>query len=239
MRSSRRRTHHDGGMTWRERIRRAGRTILRPVARAVRGDSEELSPSLPSIEQAGAGPDAGTAEAQRAADAEPTPARANIADTAVPAWGLLPSQVPPRVELLRGNSSTEILKKSWGSVVQVTVMVAVLGTLYLLDRQDDIPLFWIVPITLLVGGVQFAALGYRICTRARAEHRAGYTVWRRREPQLPQADARTGYVIRPAGAPVLSKQQEAAELKRVREIGRFVARYPRTLGDPAKGPPTA
>jgi hypothetical protein len=211
-------------MTWRERIRRAARPIVRSVARAVRGDSEVQSVPEPS----GAG---APAISPPASPVEPRPPQqADTEQSAVPPWGLLPSQVPPRVELLRGNSSSEILRKSWGSAVQLTAMVAVMATLILLDRKEDVSLVWILPTTLLVGGAQFAVIGYRVRARTRAEHRAGYTVWRRRSPQLPQADARTGFVIRPAGASPLSKQQEADELKRVREIGRFVARHPRTLG---------
>lgn len=205
-------------MTWREQIRRAGRTILRPVARAVRGDSVE--------------------QAEPEHQPDPTPARTGtIGDDvtvppAVPAWGLLRSQVPPRVELLRGTSSFEMLRGSWGDVLRTSLVVAVVGTLALLGR-DDIPLFWIVPITLLVGGGLRARSSYGARARIRQEHRAGYTVWRDKGPQYPQVDFWTGYVIRPAGAPELSKQQEAAELKRVREIGRYVARHAKTLGGPS------
>jgi hypothetical protein len=211
-------------MSWRERIRRATEPIVRSVARAVRGDSDAQSMSEASV--AGA-----TAISPPASPVEPQlPRQADTEQSAVPPWGLLPSQVPPRVGLLRGRASIEILRRSWRPAVQLTVVVAIYGTFILLDRREDIPLVWIVPITLLVAGTQFAAIGYRARKRARAEHRAGYTVWRRRALQLPQADALTGFVIRPAGAPMLSKQQEAVELRRVREIGRFVARHPRTMG---------
>jgi hypothetical protein len=113
----------------------------------------------------------------------------------------------------------------------VSIVVAVLGTVILLGR-DDIPIVWIVPVTFLSGGAILAFRHYRAGARTRAEHLAGYTVSRRKAPDIPQVDARTGYVIRPAGAPELSKQQEAAAVKRVREIGRFVARHPRTMRDP-------
>jgi hypothetical protein len=188
----------------------------------VRGDSEGRQPEH-DVERSAVEPaEVEPAQARRPAEAEPS---------AVPPWGLLPSQVPPRVELLRGDSSAEILKGSWGAAVQVCIAVAVLGSGLLLQR-DDIPFVWIVPITLLSGAGLLAVRYYRAGTRARAEHVAGYTVRRREASGIPQVDDRTGYVIRPAGAPGLSKHQEAAAVKRVREISRFVARNPRTMRGP-------
>ena len=183
----------------------------------MRGDSEER-PQEPEAERA----EVERAQAVKPAETEPS---------AVPPWGILPSEVPARVELLRGDSSAEIMKGSWGAAVQMCIAVAVLGGAVLL-QHDDIPFVWIVPIALLSGAATLAVSYYRVNKRIRAEQRAGYTMWRRQAPDVPQIDARTGYVIRPVGAPELSKQQEAAALKRVREIGRFVARHPRTMRGP-------
>jgi hypothetical protein len=212
-------------MTWRQRLRRAARPFVQSVARGVRGDSEEQGRGRLSAEQ--------SVEAELAVGAEHTQAAkpAETEPSAVPAWGLLPSQVPPRVELLRGDSSIEILRGAWGAALYVSIVIAVVGTVILLGR-DDIQLVWIVPVTLLSGGAILAFRYYRAGIRTRAEHRAGYTVLRRKAPDIPQVDAMTGYVIRPAGAPELSKQQQDAAVKRVREIGRFVARHPRTMRGP-------
>ncbi|KQO11658.1 hypothetical protein ASF06_03225 [Agreia sp. Leaf244] len=198
------------------------RPLVESVARAVRGDSEERTQE-PEVERA----EVERAEVERAQAVKPV----ETEPSAVPPWGILPSEVPARVELLRGDSSAEIVKESWGAAVQMCIAVAVLGGAVLL-QHDDIPLVWVVPIALLGGAATLAASYYRIGKRVKAEQRAGYTVWRRRAPDVPQIDARTGYVIRPVGAPELSKQQEAAALKRVREIGRFVARHPRTMRGP-------
>ncbi|AXH36899.1 hypothetical protein DVJ78_17100 [Humibacter sp. BT305] len=50
------------------------------------------------------------------------------------------------------------------------------------------------------------------------ETRAGYTVSRLGPASLDQVDPRTGYVLRPAGTPQLSEQQERAALARVRSL---------------------
>jgi hypothetical protein len=224
------RTDHDGRMTWGERIRRAARPIVLSVARAVRGDAEVQSPQSSAAED---GPSVNPPVAQVAPRSRPRPRsgrRAEEEHSAVPPWGLLPSEVPPRIELLRGNSSVRIARSSGRSAAQATLVAAFFGTVVLLQRQDEISLVWIVPIILVIGGAMLVVLAHGTRARIREENRAGYTVWRRKAPKLPQVEEATGFVIRPAGAPQLSRKQEAAEVKRAREIARFIARHPRTTG---------
>ena len=209
-------------MTWRERFDRVAQPVVRSIARAVRGDSEDQSPLPTRTEHA---------ETEDQSSLPTSAERAETEVSAVPAWGLLPSQIPPRVKMLRGASSVEILKGAWVSAGKVSVVVAVAGTVILLGR-DDIPLFWIVPLALLSGGAARVYRTGRAAARMREEHRAGYTVWGRKALRYPQIDDRTGYVIREAGAPELSKQEQAAEVKRVRDISRFVARHLKTTRDP-------
>ena len=56
--------------------------------------------------------------------------------------------------------------------------------------------------------------------RQEAEHAAGYTVSRTLRPDLDQVDPVTGYVIRPAGQPTLTRTQERAAAARVRMLPR-------------------
>ncbi|SMQ73742.1 hypothetical protein [Agreia sp. VKM Ac-1783] len=56
--------------------------------------------------------------------------------------------------------------------------------------------------------------------RRAAEHEAGYTVSRTLRPDLDQVDPVTGYVIRPAGQPALTRAQERAAAARVRMLPR-------------------
>lgn len=140
----------------------------------------------------------------------------------LPPWGLLPSQIPQRLEVLPGPSSLELFRRSrriaaWGFASYAVVVVA---AFIIVGRPGPVTLFALV--ALVVGGAAFGLVGPPYVERIKDEHREGYTVWRQNTLWKPQVDAATGFVIRPAGARALSLQEEAVALKRVREIARYL-----------------
>ena len=149
-----------------------------------------------------------------------TPSEAHV--SSLPPWGLLPSQIPPRLELLPGPSSLELFRRSrriaaWGFASYAVVVVA---AFIIVGQPGPVTLFAMV--TLVVAGAVFGLAGPPYVERIKDEQRAGYTVWRQNTLWKPQVDAETGFVIRPAGARELSLQEEVAALTRVREIARYL-----------------
>ena len=142
--------------------------------------------------------------------------------SSVPLWGLLPSQIPARLELLPGRSSLELFRRSrriaaWGFASYVVVVVV---AFIIVGKPGPVTLFALV--ALVAGGAVLGLVGSPYVERTKDEHRAGYTVWRTNTLWKPQVDAETGFVIRPAGTRALSEQEEGAALKRVREIARYL-----------------
>lgn len=203
-------------MTWRERLGRVGRPVVSSIARVLRGDSEAEDPPL----QAAPVP---SAVQPISAVVALEPERTSEAKApSLPPWGLPPSQVPPRLTLLPGPSSLELFRRSrrvaaWGFASYAVVVVA---AFIIVGKPGPVALFALV--ALVVGGAVLGLVGSPYVERTKEEHRAGYTVWRQNTLWKPQVDAETGFVIRPAGARTLSKQEEAAALKRVGEIARYL-----------------
>jgi hypothetical protein len=197
-------------MTWRQRLGRVARPVVLAVARALRGESQEQrrATTVPPASHARHLSVAAVAAVEKT--------------SSLPPWGLRPSQIPPRVELLRGRSSIKLLRRSRSLVGRVLVVYAIVVTLAFLTWENHGAVALTAMVALFVGGAIYGAIGEPSIERARLERDAGYTVWRRGTRWKPQVDAETGFVIRPAGAPELTKKQEAVALKRVREIARYL-----------------
>ena len=206
-------------MTWRQRLTRLGKPLVASLARVVRGDAEggALPPEpLDSVERR-------AEAADEAADAEIV-RRIDAGKSAVPTWGIPPSQIPPRVELLRGRSSIELRTGALGAAKRVLVGYAIVVTFSFLTGDDKLLVALFAVVALIAGAVVFVRARGDWITRSRQEHAAGYTVWREGEVRRPQVDPETGFEIRPAGAPQLTKHEEAEALTRVRDIARHLER---------------
>lgn len=192
-------------MTWRQRLTRLGKPLVASLARVVRGDAEggALAP----------------------APSEPEIARRIEADrSTIPTWGIHPSQIPPRVELLRGRSSIELRNGRRGVARHVLVGYAIVVTFSFLTGDDKLLVALFAVVALIAGAVVFVRARGDWITRSRQEHAAGYTVWREGEVRRPQVDPETGFEIRPAGEPQLTKREEAVALTRARDIARHLER---------------
>ena len=196
-------------MTWRQRLTRLGKPLVASLARVVRGDAEGGAlPPEPS-------PEPSEAELARRTEAD---------RSTVPTWGIHPSQIPPRVELLRGRSSIELRNRRRGVARHVLVGYVIVVAFSFLTRDDKTAVALVAVVALVAGAVVFGRARSEWITRSRQEHAAGYTVWREGEVRRPQVDPETGFEIRPAGAPQLTKREEAEALTRVRDIARHLER---------------
>lgn len=192
-------------MTWRQRLTRLGKPLVASLARVVRGDAEggALAP----------------------APSEPEIARRIEADrSTIPTWGIHPSQIPPRVELLRGRSSIELRNRRRGVARHVLVGYVIVVAFSFLTRDDKTAVALVAVVALVAGAIVFGSARSDWITRSRQEHAAGYTVWRKGEVRRPQVDPETGFEIRPAGAPQLTEREETEALTRVRDIARHLER---------------
>lgn len=121
-----------------------------------------------------------------------------------------------------GRSSIELLRRSRRIAAWFFAIYAVVVAAAFLVGVNPGAVALGAMIVLLVAGAVLGLVGPPHVERTNDEHRAGYTVWRRGTLWKPQVDAETGFVIRPAEAAGLSKQEEAAAQKRVREIARYL-----------------
>ncbi|SMQ73740.1 hypothetical protein SAMN06295943_2980 [Agreia sp. VKM Ac-1783] len=144
------------------------------------------------------------------------------AQSSVPAWGIQPSQIPPRVELLRGRSSIELRTQARGVAKRVLVGYVIVVTFAFLTGDDKLLVALLAVVALVAGAVVFVRARGDWITRSRQEHAEGYTVWRKGDVHRPQVDRETGFEIRPAGASRLTKREEAEALTRVRDVARYL-----------------
>jgi hypothetical protein len=197
-------------MAWRQRLDRAARPVVLSLARALRGEAGEDRPAPTALPESGtlAPPDPVVSAVER--------------ESLLPDWGLTPSQIPPRVALLPGRSSRELLRRSRSHGARAFAGYSVVVALAFLTPADKGVIALFAMVMLFVGGAIYAVVGESWVERAQLERGAGYTVWRRGTRWKPQVDAETGFVIRPARAAELTGKQEQAALKRVREIARYL-----------------
>jgi hypothetical protein len=95
-------------------------------------------------------------------------------------------------------------------------------TFSFLTHDDKLLVALLAVVALVAGAVVFVRARGDWITRSRQEHAEGYTVWRKGDVRRPQVDPETGFEIRPAGAPQLTKREEAEALTRVRDIARYL-----------------
>jgi hypothetical protein len=164
----------------------------------------------------------GDGEVVAAEQSPPEPPASEARASAPPPWGLLPSRIPPRIELLPGRSSIEQLRLSRTIAAWMFGAYVVVVALALLTQKETGAVALFAMVALLLAGTVLGIIGEPSTKRTKREHDAGYTVWRRGSLWKPQVDPESGFVIRPARAPELSRRQEAAELTRVREIARYL-----------------
>jgi hypothetical protein len=197
-------------MAWRQRLDRAARRVVLSLARALRGEAEEDRPAPTAL------PDSGSPE-------PPEPVLSAVEkESAPPAWGLTPSQIPARVTLLPGRSSRELLRRSRSLGGRAFACYAVVVALAFLTPAHKGAIALVAMVALMFGSAIYAVVGESWVERAKLERGAGYTVWRRGTRWKPQVDADTGFVIRPAGAAELTEKQERTALRRVREIALYL-----------------
>jgi len=151
-----------------------------------------------------------------------TAQRMQAAQSTVPAWGIQLSQIPPRVELLRGRSSIERRTQARGAAKRVLVGYVIVVTFAFLTGDDKLLVALFAVVALVAGSVVFVRARGDWITRSRQEHAEGYTVWRKGDVHRPQVDPETGFEIRPAGASRLTKHEEAEALTRVRDVARYL-----------------
>lgn len=123
---------------------------------------------------------------------------------------------PPRRQLLPGVSSARL--KTWARVppyVGGAIVLAVFA-MRLFSRPGTTSGWTMVAFGAIASMSLLALLLFVLAGRAeKREREAGYTLNRLGEISVDQLDPATGYVIRRAGRPQLTKEQERAELQRL------------------------
>jgi hypothetical protein len=195
--------------------------VVFAIARVLRGDSGEQGVKITHGASVAPATSAkpGTSATPGISGADEAP---DVEASSLPPWGLLPSQIPPRVELLPGPSSLVLFRRarSIGTWIFGSYAAVVIGAFVVVRNPGAIALAAMVVV--LVTGAVLSLVSPPYAERATQERAAGYTVWRNNHVWRPQVDDETGFVIRLAGAPALSKGEELAALERVREIARYL-----------------
>jgi hypothetical protein len=123
---------------------------------------------------------------------------------------------PLRRELLPGVASARL--KTWARVPPYIggAIVLAMFAMRLFSRPGTTSGWTMVAFAAIASMSLLALLLFVLASRAeKKEREAGYTLNRLGEISVDQLDPTTGYVIRRAGQPQLTKEQERAELQRV------------------------
>lgn len=123
-----------------------------------------------------------------------------------------------KVVMLPGASGFKLAKIEIGTLLALfpLLLVLVAGMAITGNGYGASPFLTLV-MSLIVCDVIGSFVASVLCNRKfRAEERAGYTTSTRRFNQVDEVDVDTGYVIRLAGEPSLTRDQYAKRVERIR-----------------------
>ena len=127
---------------------------------------------------------------------------------------------PPRRTLLPGVSSTR-----WQTVARIPPIIGVIGAAVVLGSRilspEGVSRAGMIPAMIFIIAMTVVSLLFFVLANSaqKRERTAGYTLHRIWDVEVDQVDPKTGYIIRRAGEPQLTKAREVAELQRVRALG--------------------
>jgi hypothetical protein len=122
-----------------------------------------------------------------------------------------------KVALLPGKTGNQLARAEVAIILALFPLLVILaaGMAITQDGYASSPFLTLVMI-LIVCNVLSSSVVSALCNRRlRAEARAGYTTSVRRFTEVAEVDFRTGYVIRAAGEPPLTRDQYADRAERI------------------------
>ncbi|MCF4123107.1 hypothetical protein L1785_19225 [Antribacter sp. KLBMP9083] len=124
-----------------------------------------------------------------------------------------------KVALLPGPTGLKLAKIEMGIILALFPLLAILvaGMAIAGEGYASSPFLTLIMV-LVAGDIVSSSIASARCNRKlRAEVRAGYTTSARRFNEVDQVDVHTGYVIRVAGEPPLTRGQYDERAERIRD----------------------